>query len=152
MTPPLRVLVVDDEPPIRRFLRASLHAQGYLVLEAEEGATALDLIRYNPPDVVVLDLGLPDIDGIEVIRRLRKEGSMVPVIVLSSRADEPGKVEALDLGADDYVTANFGVSGRRFRFKPAGDFGRNRQAVSVQSGTPFRRRFGAGFSEPPLQG
>jgi two-component system KDP operon response regulator KdpE len=118
-TTPLRVLVVDDEPPIRRFLRTSLRAQGYHVLEAEDGGTALDLIGRNPPDVIVLDLGLPDIDGVEVIRRLRHRGSTVPVIVLSSRTDEPGKVEALDLGADDYVTKPFGMEELLARLRAA---------------------------------
>jgi two-component system KDP operon response regulator KdpE len=118
-TTPLRVLVVDDEPPIRRFLRTSLRAQGYHVLEAEDGVTALDLIARNPPDVIVLDLGLPDIDGVEVIRRLRHQGSTVPVIVLSSRTDERGKVEALDLGADDYVTKPFGIEELLARLRAA---------------------------------
>jgi len=118
-TMPVRVLVVDDEPPIRRFLRTSLHAQGYHVLEAEDGSTALDLIGRNPPEVIVLDLGLPDIDGVEVIRRLRNHGSTVPVIVLSSRTDEPGKVEALDLGADDYVTKPFGMEELLARLRAA---------------------------------
>jgi two-component system KDP operon response regulator KdpE len=118
-TTPLRVLVVDDEPPIRRFLRTSLHAQGYHVLEAEDGGTALDLIGRNPPDVIILDLGLPYIDGVEVIRRLRDRGSTVPVIVLSSRTDEPGKVEALDLGADDYVTKPFGMEELLARLRAA---------------------------------
>ena len=116
---PLRVLVVDDEPPIRRFLRTSLSAQGYHVLEAEDGVTAIDLIRRNPPDVIILDLGLPDIDGVEVIRRLRHQSSTVPVIVLSSRTDEPGKVEALDLGADDYVTKPFGMEELLARLRAA---------------------------------
>ena len=106
---PLRILIVDDEPPIRRFLRTSLAAQGYRVLEAENGGAGLDMIRSNPIDVLVLDLGLPDISGFEIIRRLRDQGSAVPIIVLSSRADEAGKVNALDLGADDYVTKPFGV-------------------------------------------
>jgi two-component system KDP operon response regulator KdpE len=118
-TTPLRALVVDDEPPIRRFLRASLSAQGYHVLEAEDGSTALDLIGRNPPDVIILDLGLPDIDGVEVIRRLRHQGSTVPIIVLSSRTDEPGKVEALDLGADDYVTKPFGMEELLARLRAA---------------------------------
>jgi two-component system KDP operon response regulator KdpE len=105
----LRVLIVDDEPAIRRFLRASLGAQGYLVTEAQNGEVALDQFRRNPPDVLVLDLGLPDVDGFEIIRRLREGGSAAPIIVLSSRTDEAGKVRALDLGADDYVTKPFGA-------------------------------------------
>ena len=102
------VLVVDDEPPIRRFLRTSLSAQGYRVHEAERGAEALERIRRDRPDVVVLDLGLPDMDGLSVIETVRRESS-VPIIVLSSRNDEQAKVDALDLGADDYVTKPFGM-------------------------------------------
>jgi two-component system KDP operon response regulator KdpE len=108
-TTPLRVLIVDDEPPIRRFLRTSLGYEGYQVLEAENGQEALDTFRRNSVDVLVLDLGLPDIDGFEVIHRLREGGSAVPIIILSSRTDEAGKVKALDLGADDYVSKPFGV-------------------------------------------
>lgn len=118
-TAPVRVLVVDDEPPIRRFLRTSLSAQGYHVLEAENGSAALALIARNPPDVIVLDLGLPDIDGVEIIRRLRDDDSTVPVIVLSSRVDERGKVQALDLGADDYVTKPFGTDELLARLRAA---------------------------------
>jgi two-component system KDP operon response regulator KdpE len=106
---PSRVLIVDDEPPIRRFLRTSLSAQGYQVVEAADGRAALEAMRHGPVDIVVLDLGLPDIDGFEVIRNLRDSGSLVPIIVLSSRVDEAGKVRALDLGADDYLTKPFGV-------------------------------------------
>lgn len=102
------VLVVDDEPPIRRLLRTSLFAQGYRVIEAERGTEAIESIRQQRPDIVVLDLGLPDIDGLAVIQRVRQD-SCVPIIVLSSRSDERGKVEALDLGADDYVTKPFGM-------------------------------------------
>jgi two-component system KDP operon response regulator KdpE len=106
---PLRILVVDDEPAIRRFLRTSLTAQGYQIFEAETAKAALEAMRRNAPDVLVLDLGLPDRDGFEVIQELRGAGSALPIIVLSSRADEAGKVRALDLGADDYVTKPFGV-------------------------------------------
>jgi len=116
---PQRVLVVDDEPPIRRFLRASLIAQGYDVMEAEDGAKALEEIRRRPPDLLVLDLGLPGIDGLEVIRRLRGDGAAMPIIVLSSRMDEAGKVEALDLGADDYVTKPFGMDELLARIRTA---------------------------------
>jgi two-component system KDP operon response regulator KdpE len=104
------VLVVDDEPPIRRLLRTSLRAQGYHVIEAETGRAALDVIKNERLEIVILDLGLPDLNGIEVIRRLRTSGSKIPIIVLSSRGDERGKVEALDLGADDYVTKPFGMA------------------------------------------
>jgi two-component system, OmpR family, KDP operon response regulator KdpE len=102
------ILVVDDEPPIRRLLRTSLTAQGYDVLEAAGGQEALDAVARDKPDLVILDLGLPDLGGIEVIRALRQRSSL-PIIVLSVRDDERGKVEALDLGADDYVIKPFGV-------------------------------------------
>jgi len=107
--PKIRVLVVDDEPPIRRFLRTSLSAQGYDVLEADDGAVALALIRRNAVDLIVLDLGLPNTDGLEIVRSLRESGSPLPIVVLSARSDEAGKVKALDLGADDYVTKPFGM-------------------------------------------
>jgi two-component system KDP operon response regulator KdpE len=108
--PGIRLLVVDDEPPIRRLLRTSLGAQGYRILEAETGQGALDLLAREAPEVMLLDLGLPDLDGLEVIRRVRASGANVAVIVLSSRGDERGKTEALDLGADDYVTKPFGMA------------------------------------------
>jgi len=116
---PLRVLVVDDEPAIRRFLRTSLGAQGYQVEEAEDGEPALDAIARSHPDMLILDLGLPKLDGFEVIRRLRESGSTLPIIVLSSRTDERGKVAALDLGADDYLTKPFGVDELRARVRAA---------------------------------
>ncbi|CAO3455587.1 DNA-binding response regulator KdpE [Azospirillum argentinense] len=116
---PLRVLVVDDEPPIRRFLRTTLSAQGYDITEAEDGAGALEAVRRRQPDLLVLDLGLPGIGGLEVIRRLRADGVAAPIIVLSSRADEAGKVEALDLGADDYVTKPFGMDELLARIRAA---------------------------------
>jgi two-component system, OmpR family, KDP operon response regulator KdpE len=106
---PLRVLIVDDEPAILRFLRAGLTNQGFTVSEAEVGESVLDIVRRQGTDLVVLDLGLPDIDGLEIIRRMRDEGSAIPIIVLSSRDDEGSKVAALDLGADDYVTKPFGI-------------------------------------------
>lgn len=106
---PLRVLVVDDEPAILRFLRAGLGSQGYLVVEAATGQAALNAIRQRRVDLLVLDLGLPDVDGLEVIRRIRDSGTVLPIIVLSSRDDEASKVKALDLGADDYVTKPFGI-------------------------------------------
>jgi two-component system KDP operon response regulator KdpE len=103
-----RVLVVDDEPQILRGLRANLIARGYDVDTSADGETALDLATKNRPDVVILDLGLPGIDGVEVIRGLRAWSS-VPIIVLSAREQEAEKVEALDAGADDYVTKPFGM-------------------------------------------
>jgi two-component system, OmpR family, KDP operon response regulator KdpE len=102
------ILVVDDEPAIRRLLRTSLTGQGFDVLEAEDGAAALAAVEREKPDLVILDLGLPDLSGIEVIRSLRQR-SALPIIVLSVRDDERGKVEALDGGADDYVIKPFGV-------------------------------------------
>src|SRR5690349_20598156 len=106
---PLRVLVVDDEPAIRRFLRAGLASQGYVVSELDTGLPAIDLACRRATDLIILDLGLPDVDGIEVIRRVRAARSPVPIIVLSSRSDEVAKVDALDSGADDYVTKPFGI-------------------------------------------
>jgi two-component system KDP operon response regulator KdpE len=119
MTPTLRVLVIEDDPAIRRFLRTSLAAQNYHVLEAENGESGLAFLQRNAIDLVMLDLGLPDIDGIEVLRRMRAAGSAVPVIVLSSRGDEIGKVAALDGGADDYVTKPFGMDELLARIRAA---------------------------------
>jgi two-component system KDP operon response regulator KdpE len=102
------VLVVDDEPEIRRFLRASLKIHQHEVIEADTGASALSALRSVSPDLVILDLGLPDIDGVEVTRRIR-EWSQVPIIVLSVRNREVDKIEALNAGADDYLTKPFGV-------------------------------------------
>jgi two-component system KDP operon response regulator KdpE len=119
MTASLRVLVIDDEPAIRRFLRTSLSAQNYSVLEAEDGETGLAMLQRNAIDVLVLDLGLPGVDGLEVLKTLRDGGSSIPVIVLSSRDDEKGKVTALDLGADDYVTKPFGMEELLARIRAA---------------------------------
>ena len=116
---PLRVLVVDDEPAIRRFLRASLTAEGYVVSEAEDGDDTLKLLRRNSFDVVLLDLGLPNMTGFDVIARARDAGLSVPIVVLSSRNDEGGKVRALDLGADDYVTKPFGLDELMARLRTA---------------------------------
>ncbi len=104
------ILIVDDEPPILRLLRTSLASQGFQVVEAANGETALAEAERSSPDLVILDLGLPDMDGLDVIRTLRGAGNAVPILVLSSRSDEKGKVEALDLGADDYVTKPFGTA------------------------------------------
>src|SRR5215471_3925906 len=103
-----KILVVDDEPPIRKLLRMGLASQGYEVLEAPNGTTALELL-VRKPALVILDLGLPDIDGHDLLQRIRQREESVPIIVLSSRGDEAGKVAALDLGADDYVTKPFGM-------------------------------------------
>src|SRR5262245_51165697 len=104
----IRVMVVDDEPQIRRFLRTSLSAHGYRVIEASNGREAITLMATEQPELVLLDLGLPDIAGLEVVRRLR-EWSSVPIIIVSVRGQEAEKVEALDHGADDYVTKPFGM-------------------------------------------
>jgi two-component system, OmpR family, KDP operon response regulator KdpE len=103
-----RILIVDDEPEIRRFLRASLKIHQYEVFEAETGKEAVAAILENRPDLVVLDLGLPDFDGLEVTRRVR-EWSQIPIIILSVRNRESDKIKALDAGADDYLTKPFGV-------------------------------------------
>ncbi len=102
------VLVIEDEPQIRRFLRPTLVSQGYRMLEAETGEAGLVEAASRQPDVVVLDLGLPDVEGLEVIRRLR-EWTAVPIIVLSARGQERDKIAALDAGADDYVAKPFAV-------------------------------------------
>ena len=113
-----RVLIVDDEPAIRRFLKSSLLAEGFVVEQAETAASALLALRQVKPDVVILDLGLPDKDGLEVIREVRTQ-SAVPIIVLSVRNDEAGKVAALDHGADDYITKPFGVDELLARLRAA---------------------------------
>lgn len=113
-----RVLVVDDEPQLLRGLRVNLEARGYDVDVAPDGASALDVAASRRPDVVVLDLGLPDVDGIDVIRGLRAWGSM-PIVVLSAREQEPDKIAALDAGADDYVTKPFGVEELLARLRAA---------------------------------
>lgn len=104
-----KVLVIDDEAQIRRFLRAGFELHGYTVLEAENGMTGLRLATIDKPDLVILDLNLPDIEGSEVLERIRS-WSNVPVIVLSIQADEQEKVRLLRLGADDYVVKPFGIS------------------------------------------
>ncbi|MCV3241571.1 response regulator transcription factor [Mesorhizobium sp. ZC-5] len=108
--PPVRILIVDDEPPIRKLLRVGLTTQGYTAIEATNGKTALERMADSAPDLVILDLGLPDIQGHDLLRRWRDENNLVPVIILSSRTDEAGIVDALQLGADDYVTKPFGVN------------------------------------------
>jgi two-component system KDP operon response regulator KdpE len=102
----LRVLIADDERTIRRFLRATLKSKGISVLEACDGAQAVDMALNSRPDAVILDLGLPDMDGIEAVKKIR-ERSVVPIIILSVREDESDKIGALDAGADDYLTKPF---------------------------------------------
>lgn len=104
------VMIVDDEPAIRRLLRTSLVSQSWRVTEARTGEVALSMVAEAMPDIVVLDLGLPDIDGVEVLRRLRSVHPTLPVVILSVRDDERGKVAALEAGADDYVTKPFSMA------------------------------------------
>jgi two-component system, OmpR family, KDP operon response regulator KdpE len=115
---PIRILVVDDEPPIRKLLRMGLTAQGYEVIDAPNGKTALEQLA-SKPQLVILDLGLPDIDGLDLLRQLRQRDASLPIVVLSSRGDEAGKVTALDLGADDYVTKPFGMDELLARMRAA---------------------------------
>ena len=126
-----RILVVDDEPAIRRLLRSTLGVHDYTVLEAASVAQALEVLGREKVDLVILDLGLPDGDGFEVIEKLRP-ASQVPIVVLSSRDDEHGKVRALDAGADDYVTKPFGVEELVARVRTA-----LRHRVQAQGGKPL---------------
>ena len=115
---PLKIMIVDDEPPIRKLLRMGLGTQGYDVLEASNGQIALDLLTQEPA-LIILDLGLPDIQGHDLLRMIRARNESVPIVVLSSRGDEAGKVEALDLGADDYLTKPFGMDELLARIRAA---------------------------------
>jgi two-component system, OmpR family, KDP operon response regulator KdpE len=129
----LKVLVIDDEPPIRKLLRMGLGTQGYEILDAPNGKAGLALLDRNP-DLIILDLGLPDIDGLELLRLIRSRNERVPIVVLSSRGDETGKVEALDLGADDYVTKPFGMEELLARMRAA-----LRHQLQVQGERPIFR-------------
>lgn len=113
-----RVMVVDDEPSIRRFLKRSLKAHGYDSIEAETGEDALNLVALHQPDLIILDLGLPDISGITVMQRIR-EWSQIPIIILSVKNQEKDKISALDIGADDYLTKPFGVGELMARMRAA---------------------------------
>ncbi|WP_025034379.1 response regulator transcription factor [Bradyrhizobium sp. DOA9] len=115
---PIKVLVIDDEPPIRKLLRMGLTTQGYDILEAPNGKTALEKLDEEPA-LIILDLGLPDIQGHELLRTIRTRNEGVPIVVLSSRGDEAGKVQALDLGADDYLTKPFGMEELLARLRAA---------------------------------
>lgn len=113
-----KILIIEDDLEIRRFLRASLANHGYQLIETETGQNGLDLLADEHPDLVLLDLGLPDVDGLTVIRRLRS-WSQVPVIVISARGREADKVKALDGGADDYLTKPFSVGELQARMRVA---------------------------------
>ena len=126
------VLVVEDEPEIRRLVRGALATEGYRVVEAESGKRGAIDAGTHKPDVAIVDLGLPDIDGVEVIRRIRSWSAM-PIVVLSARAEERSKIEALDAGADDYVTKPFGVGELLARVRVA-----LRHALRPASGKPLR--------------
>jgi two-component system KDP operon response regulator KdpE len=137
MTTGALVLVIEDEPQMRRFIRASLSSHGYQVSEAAGGAEAIALATSRNPDVILMDLGLPDIDGIELTRQLR-EWSRVPVIVISARGREADKVSAQDAGADDYLTKPFGVDELLARIRVAL---RHAHATQAHDETPLT--FGA---------
>ena len=117
--PAVKILVVDDEPPIRRLLRTGLGTQGYSIAEVENAGQAQAHLKSDKADLVVLDLGLPDRNGLELLKDLRQAGIDVPVVVLSSRTDEAGIVQALELGADDYVTKPFSMNELIARIKVA---------------------------------
>jgi two-component system KDP operon response regulator KdpE len=114
----LRILVVDDERAIRRYLHAALNAQGNVVFEAANGEEALRAAAVDRPDLIILDLGLPDLDGVEVTRRIR-EWTRVPILILSVRDQERDKIAALDAGADDYLTKPFGTGELMARIRAA---------------------------------
>lgn len=133
-TPSVSILIVEDDSQIRRFLRAGLGAQGYSLREVESGGAALSEAAKHPPDLVILDLGLPDIDGVDVVRRLR-EWSAVPILVLSARTREPDKIAALDAGADDYLTKPFGMGELLARIRAAL---RHRGQMGTHDAAPLR--------------
>ncbi|MBR0724932.1 response regulator [Bradyrhizobium manausense] len=129
----IKVLVIDDEPPIRKLLRMGLSTQGYEILEASNGKIALEKLT-DGPALIILDLGLPDIQGHELLRTIRARNEAVPIVVLSSRGDEAGKVQALDLGADDYLTKPFGMDELLARLRAA-----LRHQLQVQGERPIFR-------------
>jgi two-component system, OmpR family, KDP operon response regulator KdpE len=132
-TPRIKVLIVDDEPPIRKLLRVGLGAQGYNILDAPNAKTALERLG-EKPDIVILDLGLPDMSGLELLQAIRARDDRVPIVILSSRGDEAGKVQALDHGADDYVTKPFGMDELTARIRTA-----LRHQLQVQGERPIFR-------------
>lgn len=115
----VRILAVDDEQPIRKLLRTGLSVEGYTVIEARNGREAMELVAAEPPDLILLDLGLPDLQGHDLLERWRAAALDLPVIILSSRTDEGGIVRALELGADDYVTKPFGMKELTARIRVA---------------------------------
>jgi two-component system KDP operon response regulator KdpE len=129
----IKVLVIDDEPPIRKLLRMGLSTQGYEIIEATNGKNGLALLAENP-DVIILDLGLPDIPGLDLLALIRERNERVPIVVLSSRGDETAKVQALDHGADDYVTKPFGMEELLARLRAA-----VRHQLQVQGERPVFR-------------
>src|SRR5579864_7514414 len=129
----IKILVIDDEPPIRKLLRMGLSTQGYEILEAPNGKAGLELLAQDPA-LVILDLGLPDIGGLDLLRMIRGRNDAVPIVVLSSRGDEAGKVQALDLGADDYITKPFGMEELLARLRAA-----LRHHLQVQGERPIFR-------------
>jgi two-component system KDP operon response regulator KdpE len=131
------ILVVEDEAPIRRVLRIGLTAMNYTTLEAPTGRSGLDLIEASAPDLVILDLGLPDMPGLTLIRTLRGRANMTPILVLSSRDDEDSKVQALDLGADDYLAKPAGIREVQARVRTA-----LRHRLQQQGETPVFRAAG----------
>ncbi|HEY3254150.1 MAG TPA: response regulator transcription factor, partial [Polyangiaceae bacterium] len=137
MTSSSKILIVEDQAPMRRFLRTTLMHNGFEALEAVDGAQALEQAARGEPQLILLDLGLPDIDGVEVIVQLR-ERSDVPIIVISARHDEHQKVEALDLGANDYVTKPFGAAELLARIRVA------LRSGTAPSGSPALRVFTLG--------
>ena len=132
-SPAIKVLVIDDEPPIRKLLRMGLSTQGYDILEASNGKLALEKLAEQPA-LIILDLGLPDIQGHDLLRMIRARNEAVPIVVLSSRGDEAGKVQALDLGADDYLTKPFGMDELLARMRAA-----LRHQLQVQGERPIFR-------------
>ncbi|HEY7800930.1 MAG TPA: response regulator transcription factor [Hyphomonadaceae bacterium] len=131
--PRAKVLVIEDEPPIRKLLRLGLEAHEYEVLEAPNGRKGMELLAESP-ELVILDLGLPDVRGLDLITQLRQRHEGLPIIILSSRDDEAGKVQALDLGADDYVTKPFGMDELLARIRTA-----LRHRLQVQGERPIFR-------------
>jgi two-component system, OmpR family, KDP operon response regulator KdpE len=113
-----KILIVDDELPIRKLLRMGLRKEGYELLEAPDGRTSLELLPQNP-DLIILDLELPDIEGLDLLQKMRGRNGAVPIVVLSNRGDEAGKVKALDRGASDYVTKPFGMDELAARIRAA---------------------------------